>query len=77
MFLEEGVGAGPGTFWVCACGRKVIDEVESYEIFLELAAEKFLAGTEGTFPGPNHCLLNADVAESMPTGCPHWIFEDV
>lgn len=60
-----------------ACGRQVINEVESYEILLEFAAQKLLAGAERTFPGPHHCLLNADVAEGMPAGRPHGILEDI
>ena len=77
MFFEDGVGAGPGAAWVWACRWKVVDEVESYEIFLELAAEEGLARAERTFPGANHCFLNADVAESMPAGRSDRILEDV
>ena len=77
MLFEERVGAGPGAFRVCACGWQVVNEVESYEIFLKLAGEKGLARAERAFPGPYNCLFNANVAESVPTGRPYWIFEHI
>lgn len=52
MFFEEGIGTSPGAFWMGACSWHVIDKVESYEIFFELAGEDGLAGTERAFPSP-------------------------